>query len=636
MRRAKQAASWAHRVKGGALIGAAAAALALGGCVPTGFLPSLSLRAPADDALAQTAGPGVNGAWPAPDWVKQLQDPQLDALVAEASQNNPDLQVAQARLRIAQAQLQQFDSLTGLTGTAGATVSRARMPKPGDDVANVSVGGYRVPVEIFGDPNVSPSSVFVGLNYQLDLWGRNRAATKSLMSLREAARVEAEQVRLTLAVAIVTVYCQLDQAYATQELLQQKLKVSQRVTTVLRERTARGLDNAYDASDASIKRSKLLAQIAQNDEQIKLAQLQLGVLSGRGPERGLALQRPRVGAFAGGVLPARLPAGLLGRRPDIVAARLRVEAAFANADSTRAQFYPDVNLVALGGVFALTPASLFSRDALAGSVGPAISLPVFDRGRLKAKLGADVAQADVAIGLYNKTVDDALGQVAQLVTSLQTSQTLVAQQQDAVAAAQKIVQIATDRHRRGVLMQKDVDVADLTLIDERAQLIALLGRQRTLRVGLVGALGGGFDAGATVAQAPAVHRARSGAAKRGASTAAPAASATAVGTASAAMTSSTATTASAAAATANAIRSMAGPSADARARSAAVPQVVAASDTGAARRDDSARTPAVGATPPRGTPASARTAAATPAPSPSVMPPIPLFQHDRLIVTQSD
>ncbi|MCS6474642.1 TolC family protein, partial [Burkholderia thailandensis] len=94
------------------------------------------------------------------------------------------------------------------------------------------------------------------------------------------------------------------------------------------------------------------------------------------------------------------------------------------------------------------------------------------------KIGADVAQADVAIGLYNKTVDDALGQVAQILTSLQTAQTLVAQQQGAVAAAQKIVQIAADRHRRGVLMQKDVDVADLTLIDERAQLIALLGRLR--------------------------------------------------------------------------------------------------------------------------------------------------------------
>ncbi|KWB86976.1 efflux transporter outer membrane subunit [Burkholderia ubonensis] len=478
--------------------GVLAALLALSGCAPSGFLPSLSLRAPADDALARTAGPGAAGAWPAPDWVAQLQDPQLDQLVAEALQQNPDLQVAQARLRIAQAQLQQFDALTGLTGTAGATVNRARMPQPGD-VADVTIGGYKVPVQIFGDPAASPSSVFVALNYQLDLWGRNKAATKSLMSLRDAARVEADQVRLAMSTAIVAVYCQLDQAYAARDLLQQKLKVSQRVTTVLRERTARGIDNAYDASDASIKRSRLLGQIALNDEQIKLAQLQLGVLSGGGPERGLALQRPHVGKFDkfdDATLPARLPADLLGRRPDIVAARLRVEAAYANADATRAQFFPDVNLIGLGGVFALTPASLFSRDALAGSVGPAVSLPIFDRGRLKAKLGADVAQADVAIGLYNKTVDDALGQVAQLVTSLQTSQTLVAQQQDAVAAAQKIVQIAADRHRRGLLMQKDVDVAELTLIDERAQLIDLLGKQRTLRVGLIGALGGGFDAGA--------------------------------------------------------------------------------------------------------------------------------------------
>ncbi|KVU76787.1 RND transporter [Burkholderia ubonensis] len=487
MRRSRRMTGWTA--------GVLAASLALSGCAPSGFLPSLSLRAPADDALARTAGPGAAGAWPAPDWVAQLQDPQLDQLVAEALQQNPDLQVAQARLRIAQAQLQQFDALTGLTGTAGATVNRARMPQPGD-VADVTIGGYKVPVQIFGDPAASPSSVFVALNYQLDLWGRNKAATKSLMSLRDAARVEADQVRLAMSTAIVAVYCQLDQAYAARDLLQQKLKVSQRVTTVLRERTARGIDNAYDASDASIKRSRLLGQIALNDEQIKLAQLQLGVLSGRGPERGLALQRPHVGKFGDAALPARLPADLLGRRPDIVAARLRVEAAYANADATRAQFFPDVNLIGLGGVFALTPASLFSRDALAGSVGPAVSLPIFDRGRLKAKLGADVAQADVAIGLYNKTVDDALGQVAQLVTSLQTSQTLVAQQQDAVAAAQKIVQIAADRHRRGLLMQKDVDVAELTLIDERAQLIDLLGKQRTLRVGLIGALGGGFDAGA--------------------------------------------------------------------------------------------------------------------------------------------
>ncbi|MHA7188611.1 TolC family protein, partial [Burkholderia pseudomallei] len=193
-------------------------------------------------------------------------------------------------------------------------------------------------------------------------------------------------------------------------------------------------------------------------------------------------------------LPARLPAELLGRRPDIVAARLRVEAAYAAIDGTRASFYPDVNLAALGGLFALTPASLFRHDALGGSIGPALSLPIFDRSRLKAKLGGDVANADMALALYNQTVDAALGEVARQLTSLATLDTLLKAQQQALRAAQRMVALAQDRHRRGMGMRKDIDVAQLTLLDERAHVVELQARRRTLRVGLIGALGGGFDA----------------------------------------------------------------------------------------------------------------------------------------------
>lgn len=482
---------------GRSLIGRAIAgvlvAAALSGCVPSGFAPKLSLHVPADNALAHTtAGMTSGGAWPAPDWVRELHDPQLDELVAEALQQNPDLQVAKARIEIAQAQLQQFSALTGLTATAGASVSKARMPQS-NDVANVAVNGYQVPVQLFGDPGVSPSSLFTALDYQFDLWGKNAAATRGLLSLRDAARVDAEQARLTLSVALVTLYCQLDQAYAIRDLLVQKQIASDQIEAVLREREARGIDNAYDASDAAIKRSKLLAQLALNGEQIKLFELQIGVMTGRGPERGLTLERPRPGDLADAPLPARLPVDLLGRRPDIVAARLRVDAAYSSIEGTRAQFYPDVNLVAFGGLLALTPATLLSRHALAGSVGPAISLPIFDRGQLKAKLGGDVASADVAIALYNKTVDAALGQVAQQLTSLSTVDTLVADQSQAVADAQRIVSIAADRHRRGLAMEKDVNVARLTLIDERTQLIDLRAHRRMLRIGLIGALGGGFD-----------------------------------------------------------------------------------------------------------------------------------------------
>ena len=161
-------------------------AAALTGCVSdSGLHTNVKPLKPSADALLQTIGPGANGAWPTPDWVKRYRDPQLDELTAEALQNNPDLQIAKARVGAAQAQLEQFASLTGLAGTAGATVSKARLPQP-DDVANVSVGGQQIPVQLFNDPVVSPAALFAGLSYQLDLWGKNAALTGSLLSTRGA------------------------------------------------------------------------------------------------------------------------------------------------------------------------------------------------------------------------------------------------------------------------------------------------------------------------------------------------------------------------------------------------------------------------------------------------------------------
>jgi NodT family efflux transporter outer membrane factor (OMF) lipoprotein len=479
-------------------------AAALSGCISdAGLHASVDPIMPSADTLAQTIGPDANGAWPAPDWVKRYRDPQLDKLVAEALQQNPDLQIAKARVGAAQSQLEQFSSLSGLTGTAVASVSKTRLPQP-DDVANVSVGGQQIPVQLFNDPVVSPAALIAGLSYQLDLWGKNAALTRSLLSTRDAARIDAEQARLTLTVALVTLYCELDRAFTMQDILLQKQRAADRVDAVLRERGARGIDNAYDSADADLKRSRLASQQALNDERIKLTELQIGVMTGRGPERGLALHRPQMSAAADAPMPTQLPVDLLGRRPDIVAARLRAEAALANIDATRAQFYPDVNLVAFAGLTALTPAALFSRAALTGSVGPAISLPVFDRNRLRAQLGGDYANVDAAVSLYNKTVDEALGEVARQLTSLRTVDRLANEQSRAVQSASRIVAIAEERHRRGIGMQKDVTLAGLSLLDERAQQVDLQGRRMLLQVALVGALGGGFDE-SRLSGAPIVH-----------------------------------------------------------------------------------------------------------------------------------
>ena len=105
-------------------------AAALSGCMSdAGLHANVNPIKPSADTLAQTVGPAANGAWPTPDWVKRYRDPQLDKLVAEALQKQPDLQIAKARVGAAQAQLEQFASLTGLTGTAVATVSKTRLPQ---------------------------------------------------------------------------------------------------------------------------------------------------------------------------------------------------------------------------------------------------------------------------------------------------------------------------------------------------------------------------------------------------------------------------------------------------------------------------------------------------------------------------
>ncbi|MDN7676742.1 TolC family protein, partial [Burkholderia oklahomensis] len=261
--------------RGARWLALATLAWTLAGCVPSGFKPTLAPRELDGDALAQTTGGATHGAWPSPDWVRQFGDPQLDTLVGEALQRNPTLQAAQARIGVAQSQLQQFESLTGLTATAGASLSKAHLPRSGGTV-NTVVNGFPVSVPLVGESVMSSSSLFVGLNYQMDLWGKNAAATRGLMSMRDAARVEAEQARLTLSVAMVTLYGELDRAYALRDLLQQKRRSSEQVETVLRERAARGIDNGYDADDAALKRSKLLEQIALTGEQIQLLKLQLG------------------------------------------------------------------------------------------------------------------------------------------------------------------------------------------------------------------------------------------------------------------------------------------------------------------------------------------------------------------------
>ncbi|MGF6933866.1 NodT family efflux transporter outer membrane factor (OMF) lipoprotein [Paraburkholderia sp. UCT70] len=483
---------------------------AVAGCADNSSYHPLAMHSPGPEALARTAQDAqtANGAWPQAQWFESFHDKQLDALIAEACAGNPDIQAVGARLAEAQSQLDQFASGTGLTGGVAAAAYKARMPAI-NGAADVNVAGTTVPINLFSDPWVSPASVIAGANYDLDLWGRNRAVTQELVSARDAAHVEEQQARLIITTSMVTLYGRLADEYAKRDLIAAKRQQADQLDEIRRTREARGIDSTYAAQQARIDQAALRMQLQTTDDAITQTQLQIGVLTGEGPERGLALRRPTLANADAAAMsvPANLPFDLLGRRPDVVAAKLRVQAATAKIAATRAAFYPNINLSAAGGLASLSLGSLFSSASLFFALGPAVSLPVFDRARLRSQLHGDYAQADEMIALYNKTLDGALAEVARSIVTLRNVTALIDAQAQVVAARDRMLTVATERQRRGLVQQADVLALRDMRLDDQLRLLELNGQRRDAHIALIRALGGGFDATASSpsAASPASH-----------------------------------------------------------------------------------------------------------------------------------
>jgi NodT family efflux transporter outer membrane factor (OMF) lipoprotein len=234
------------------------------------------------------------------------------------------------------------------------------------------------------------------------------------------------------------------------------------------------------------------AEVLALDEQLALQRNRIAALVGAGPDRGLAIARPKVSLDKPFGLPDQLAANLLGRRPDIVTARVRAEAAASRIDQARAAFYPNVNLSAFIGLLALDVGMLARGGSTFGSVGPAISLPIFDSGRLKGQLKGAKADYAEAVANYDKTVVQALSEVADAAVSQKALGAQIAKANDAANAATEAWRIQNNRYEGGLSTYLDVLSAEETLLSDLRLLTDLSARSFTLDVALVRALGGGY------------------------------------------------------------------------------------------------------------------------------------------------
>lgn len=455
----------------------------LAGCAGTGGLHTHSTVGSANELAASAslqATPVSPAAWPTEAWWERFGDAQLNQLVQAALAEQPSLRVAAARVRQADA----------LAGVAGAPLS----PQ-----GNLNGRATR---QRFSEHSTTPqplagswdwtADLQAGVGYEIDFWGKNRAALDAALQRAQAAEVDRHAAELMLTTSLVRAYLKLDTAYLLRDLAEETLRQREDTLKLTQRRVDAQLDSRLDMKQAEAALPATRERIAALNEQIALTRNQVAALVGRGPDAGIQVRRPALrGGFADAI-PTTVPAELIGRRPDVVAQRWRVEAASAEIKVARAQFYPNVSLTAFAGLQSLGLSDLLNAGSRVLGIGPAISLPVFDGGRLRGNLGARQAEYDVAVEQYNGTLVTALHDVVDQLVSLRWQAERSTQQHEALRLTQEAYDMASARYRSGVGSYLQVLSAEGQVLQQKQLLIELDTRNRALHLELIRALGGGY------------------------------------------------------------------------------------------------------------------------------------------------
>ena len=462
----------------------ALAVVALTACADMGRPATHALPGDANGLAAiRSLQDTAEAAWPSKDWWQRFGDPQLDTLMAEAIAANPSLRIAEARVKKVLAQVEGARSALSPRVDADLAMTRERYSEH-----------YIYPPPFAGSWNTQNRAAF-DFGYELDFWGKNRAAIASALGQAKAAEVDSFAARLMVSVAVGHSYAGLQRAFAQRDIAEAMEKQRQHGLDLTRQRYAAGLDSNVELKQAETALPGVRAQLAAIDEAIDLRRNELAALLGQGPDRGLGIARPRMEPMQTPALPSRLPAQLLGRRPDIVAQRLRVEAAAKDIDVAKAQFYPDINLIAFLGLESIGLSEFLKSGSGTAGVGPAISLPLFDGGRRRANLAARDADYDIAVEQYNKTLVDALRDVVDQLSSFRSVSAQHRQQRQALARAQESYDLSLLRYREGLVNYLQVLSAQEQVLAQESRAADLDARELDLAIDLVRALGGGYEGG---------------------------------------------------------------------------------------------------------------------------------------------
>lgn len=462
-----------------------ALSIIIAGCADIqGIAPQSHALPPASlDAGAAVRAAAASERWPESDWWRAYGDGQLNTLIETAETGSPTLAAARARVREAAALAQ---------AAAGARAPQVN--------GNVSVTRQHWPDNVYygpgplADTNTWNNTGTLSLSYGLDLWGRDEHAAERALDAAHARALDARAAQLELEVNIVRTYVELSKQYALVDIATTTLARQRQLVELARKRLAGGIGTQLDLSQAEAPLPEYERGIDALREQIALAHNELAALAGKGPGAGDALLRPTLQLNADAALPTTLPAELIGHRPDVVAARWSVAGQARGIEVARAAFYPNVDLIASLGGFAVSTSMLQFLHAANGgwSAGPALSLPIFNGGTLRAQLGAASAGYDEAVEHYNATLVTALKQVADAIVRVRSLATQAQDAERSADLAERSFRLSETGFRRGLSDYVNVIVSETRWLDAQQRVAQIRAERLAAYASLMSALGGGL------------------------------------------------------------------------------------------------------------------------------------------------
>ncbi|SEH25046.1 efflux transporter outer membrane subunit [Magnetospirillum fulvum] len=438
---------------------------------------------PAVPPPAAWSGASHTAEWPSPDWWRRFGSPRLDALMQDAMRGNFDIAAAMARVRQAEAQVEIAGGalLPSLTGDGSATRGRASMA-----TSSSSSVVSRKPTY------TTTYGATVSASYEIDFWGKNRAGVDSAAAAAEASRFDYQTAMLTMQSSIATTYFDILGYGERLRLARESVANAEAVLAAYRDRLAAGTATSLDVAQQESVVAAQRASVPPLEKQIRQSRNALAILVGRLPEE-LALEPETLDVLAVPEVAPGLPSELLVRRPDVLSAEANLRGANADITVARAAWFPSISLTGQGGFQSIDLAKMMTHQSLLFSIGPSVTVPLFDGGKIAGTVEQKRARWDELVQTYRKAVVSAFSDVEDSLVAVEKTEAAEQEQRVAEATSRRAFEIAQSLMRGGTIDVTTVLNTQKTLFSSQDLLAqARLARFQAL-VGLYKALGGGWS-----------------------------------------------------------------------------------------------------------------------------------------------